>query len=173
MTWEQRKTAHVGAAAIEHLDSLYSYAMVLTQHQTEAEELVEKAYANCTSTIEPHSEESNTKTSLFKVLRNIWLHEFKDLRTHCQALHPAGESSHAICGMERCKESHDTCTDKADWERVREAIQGLPAELREIIVLREFESLSYREIADILDCPKETLISRLAIARSSLAQLLS
>jgi len=63
----------------------------------------------------------------------------------------------------------------ARWERerVREAIQQLSSELREIILLREFEELTYQEIANLLGCPIGTVMSRLARARSKLRTLVS
>jgi RNA polymerase sigma-70 factor (ECF subfamily) len=60
-----------------------------------------------------------------------------------------------------------------EHEQVRHAIQQLPADFREIILLREFEELSYQEIATILGCPTGTVMSRLARARASLRKLLS
>lgn len=56
---------------------------------------------------------------------------------------------------------------------MRAAIQQLPLEFREIILLREYEELSYQEIAILLDCPAGTVMSRLARARSKLRDLLS
>ena len=56
---------------------------------------------------------------------------------------------------------------------MREAIQQLSSELREIILLREFEELTYREIANLLGCPIGTVMSRLARARSKLRTLVS
>jgi predicted DNA-binding protein (UPF0251 family) len=58
-------------------------------------------------------------------------------------------------------------------EQVRAAIQQLPLPFREIILLREYEELSYQEIAVLLDCPPGTVMSRLARARSKLRDLLS
>ena len=60
-----------------------------------------------------------------------------------------------------------------EHEQVREAIQQLPVDFREVILLREFEELSYQEIATILDCPAGTVMSRLARARAKLRTLLS
>jgi RNA polymerase sigma-70 factor (ECF subfamily) len=57
-------------------------------------------------------------------------------------------------------------------EQVRTAIQQLPVEFREIIILREYEELSYSEIANVLQCPLGTVMSRLARARSKLGDLL-
>ena len=62
---------------------------------------------------------------------------------------------------------------KTERERVREAIQQLSSELREIILLREFEELTYQEIANLLGCPIGTVMSRLARARSKLRTLVS
>lgn len=56
--------------------------------------------------------------------------------------------------------------------QVREAIQQLPLESREIIILREYDELSYQEIAEILQCPAGTVMSRLARARSRLRDIL-
>jgi RNA polymerase sigma-70 factor, ECF subfamily len=58
-------------------------------------------------------------------------------------------------------------------ERVREAIQQLAAEFREIILLREYEELSYQEIAVVLGCPAATVMSRPGRARSKLGVLIS
>jgi RNA polymerase sigma factor (sigma-70 family) len=62
---------------------------------------------------------------------------------------------------------------KMEHEQVREAIQQLPVDFREVILLREVEELSYQEIATILDCPPGTVMSRLARARAKLRTLLS
>ena len=58
-------------------------------------------------------------------------------------------------------------------EQVQAAIQALSVKFREIILLREFEELSYHEIAGVLDCPVGTVMSRLARARSKLRVLLT
>ena len=61
---------------------------------------------------------------------------------------------------------------KAERDWVLEAIQQLPSAFRQIVVLREYQDLSYQEIAGILDCPVGTVMSRLARARSKLRTLL-
>jgi len=62
---------------------------------------------------------------------------------------------------------------KVEAEEVRKAIRQLPEDFREIIVLREYEELSYQEIAQVLNCPAGTVMSRLARARSRLRTLLA
>jgi RNA polymerase sigma-70 factor (ECF subfamily) len=74
---------------------------------------------------------------------------------------------------ETAKDPYAFCVSKMEHEQVREAIQQLPVDFREIILLREFEEFSYQEIATILDCPAGTVMSRLARARAKLRTLLS
>jgi len=62
---------------------------------------------------------------------------------------------------------------RVDAERLREALAALPAEFREVLVLREFEELSYRAIADVAGIPIGTVMSRLARARARLQAALA
>ena len=71
------------------------------------------------------------------------------------------------------KDSYEIYAGKLEVQRVRAAIAQLPLEFREVILLREFEEMSYQEIANLLDCPPGTVMSRLARARSKLRVLLS
>jgi RNA polymerase sigma-70 factor, ECF subfamily len=75
--------------------------------------------------------------------------------------------------VESSKDPHALYVSKVERDQVREAIQQLPDEFREIIVLREYQELSYQEIATLLDCPAGTVMSRLGRARSKLRSLLS
>jgi RNA polymerase sigma-70 factor, ECF subfamily len=69
--------------------------------------------------------------------------------------------------------SYEIYAGEVERRRVRAAIQELSLESREIIMLREFEELSYQEIASLLGCPQGTVMSRLARARSKLRTLLT
>ena len=82
------------------------------------------------------------------------------------------ESTAEIAG-EPPKDPHALFMSKVEREQVREAIQQLPDEFREIILLREYGEFSYQEIAALLDRPPGTVMSRLARARSELGSLLS
>jgi RNA polymerase sigma-70 factor (ECF subfamily) len=74
--------------------------------------------------------------------------------------------------VEPSKDSDDLYVSKTETERVRASIQELPIEFREIILLREYEDLSYQEVASVLGCPVGTVMSRLARARTKLRTLL-
>jgi RNA polymerase sigma-70 factor (ECF subfamily) len=74
---------------------------------------------------------------------------------------------------EPSKGAHDVYVSKMEAEQVRAAIQQLPIDFREVILLREYEELSYQEIAYVLDCPVGTVMSRLGRARARLRTLLA
>ncbi len=71
------------------------------------------------------------------------------------------------------RDAHQMLEGEEDRERVRTAMQKLPSQFREILVLREFEELSYQEIAAVLECPSGTVMSRLGRARAKLRDLLT
>jgi RNA polymerase sigma-70 factor (ECF subfamily) len=159
------------AAGIEHIDGLYSYALVLTRNRSEAEDLVQETYVRALGAMGRLRADSNVKSWLFTILRNIWFNHLRKNRT-AKLVALDGEES-AMDIAEPSKDPYAFYVSKVEHDEVREAIQQLPAEFREIILLREFEELSYQEIATILDCPAGTVMSRLARARAKLRTLLS
>ena len=84
----------------------------------------------------------------------------------------AGESI-ANTAVEASKDPHAPYVSKVEHEQVRQAIEQLPMKFREVILLREYEDLSYQEIASILECPVGTVMSRLGRARSKLRTALA
>jgi RNA polymerase sigma-70 factor, ECF subfamily len=129
----------------EYLDGLYSYALVLSRNQAEAEDLVQETCLRALRAMERLRPDSNVKSWLFTILRNIWLNQLRQRKT---------------------------APDVVDLDS-DEYGEQLPLESREIILLREYEELSYEEIAAMLQCPVGTVMSRLARARSKLRDLLA
>jgi RNA polymerase sigma-70 factor, ECF subfamily len=99
-------------------------------------------------------EDSNTKAWLYTILRNIRLNQLHQQRSRPRLL--TGENT-ADLFIETSKDHHALHVSKVEREQMREAIQQLSAEFREIIVLREFAELSYQEIATLLDYPPGTV----------------
>ncbi len=161
----------VEAAGIEHIDGLYSYALVLTRNRNEAEDLVQETYVRAIGAMGRLRAGSNVKSWLFTILRNVWFNQLRQLRT-AQVVAMDGEGHPADLAAATTKDPYAFYVSKMEQEQVREAIQQLPVDFREIILLREFEELSYQDIATILDCPAGTVMSRLARARTKLRALL-
>jgi RNA polymerase sigma-70 factor, ECF subfamily len=160
------------ATGLEYLDSLYGYAMVLTRNRAEAEDLVQEAYVRAMPAMNRLRSESNVKGWLFKILRNAWLNHLRKRRTAPEIAWSDVEDGSLGDIAEPSKDSYHALVSKLERAQVRAAIQALPPKFREIILLREFEELSYDEIAGLLHCPVGTVMSRLARARSKLRGLL-
>jgi RNA polymerase sigma-70 factor, ECF subfamily len=113
------------------------------------------------------------KSWLFTILRNIWLNQLRQRHAAPKIVELDVEESTAQTAVEASKDPLALYMSKVEREQVREAIQQLSEEFREIILLREYEDLSYQEIATVLGCPAGTVMSRLGRARSKLRSLLS
>ena len=173
MSRNQDGAGQTDATVIDHLDGLYSYALVLTRNHAEAEDLVQETYVRALPAMGRLRRDSNTKGWLFTILRNVWLNQLRKWRNGPQMIEMEGDDGVANSIVEPSKDSHDLYVSKLEAEQVRAAIEELPADFREIILLREYEDLSYQEIASVLDCPVGTVMSRLGRARAKLRVLLS
>ena len=173
MSWNHDGAGQTDATGIEHLDGLYSYAMVLSRNHAEAEDLVQETYVRALQALGRLRASSNMKGWLFTILRNLWLNQLRKRRNGPQMVEIEVGDGVANNIAEPSKDSHDLYVSKVEAEQVRAAIQELPVESREIILLREYEDLSYQEIASVLDCPVGTVMSRLGRARAKLRALLS
>jgi RNA polymerase sigma-70 factor (ECF subfamily) len=157
---------------LEYIDSLYSYALVLTRNRADAEDLVQETYVRALKAIVRLKAESNVKSWLFTILRNVWLNQLRHRRTAPQLVEMDLDGSNDGISVEASHNPHAIYVSELERNLVREAIQRLPPEFREVILLREYEELSYQEIATILECPIGTVMSRLARARAKLRILL-
>jgi RNA polymerase sigma-70 factor (ECF subfamily) len=155
------------------MDGLYGYAMVLTRDSTIAADLVQETYVRAIEAMARLREESNVKTWLFTILRNIRLNQLRQQRTRPKLVELDADEDTADLIVETARDPHALYVRKVEAEQVREAIMRLPREFREILLLREYGEFSYQEIASLLDCPPGTVMSRLARARSKLRTLLS
>jgi RNA polymerase sigma-70 factor, ECF subfamily len=173
MSWTDDGAGRADATGIEYLDGLYSYALVLTRNHAEAEDLVQETYVRAIPAMGKLRACSNTKGWLFTILRNVWLNQLRKWRNGPQMIEMDVGDGVAKSIVETSKDSHDLYVSKVEAEQVRAAIQELPVDFREIILLREYENLSYQEIASILGCPVGTVMSRLGRARAKLRPLLA
>jgi RNA polymerase sigma-70 factor, ECF subfamily len=173
MSWNHDGTNQADARAVEHLDGLYSYALVLTRNHAEAEDLVQETYVRAIQAMGRLRAGSNMKGWLFTILRNIWYNQLRKRRNGPQMIEIEVGEGVANSIIEPSKDSYDLYVRKMEAEQVRAAIQELSVEFREIILLREYEDLSYLEIASVLDCPVGTVMSRLGRARAKLRAGLS
>lgn len=163
--------AQKGVDGSEQIDGLYRYAMILSYDHFEAAELVEETYARFMKTVHRGSAPNDLKAKLFAILRNIWINGARKQRI-CNQIVDADLWAIIQAGRTESYD-HSQAIDIDEAEMVGAAIRLLSAESREIILLREYEDFSYREIADILNCPIDEVGLNLGRARSGLRVLLS
>jgi RNA polymerase sigma-70 factor (ECF subfamily) len=159
-------------SALQYLDGLYGYAMTLTHNQAEAEDLVQDTYLRAMRAFERLRPESNLKSWLFTILRNTRFNQIRDGLNKSRSAETDRPSSTSEFEDKSSKDPLFLYLAKARQADVRKAIDELPPVYRDVIVLCEFEELSYREIAQILDCPCGTVMSRLKRARERLKEAL-
>jgi RNA polymerase sigma-70 factor (ECF subfamily) len=164
----------IGAeAAIQHIDSLYRYALSLTRNRDDAEDLVQDTYVRALPALHRLRSDSNLKSWLFTIMRNNWINQLRKRNTTRQLIQIGPETNRDDELAPHYLDSLEILVSEEGNIRVRSAIEKLSDEFREIIQLREFEDLSYAEIAHVLDCPVGTVMSRLARARARLRNLLA
>jgi RNA polymerase sigma-70 factor (ECF subfamily) len=159
------------ASLLSYMDGLYRYARVMTRNTAAAADLVQETYLRAFSARQSLRADSNVKAWLFTILRNIWLNQVRRTRTTREVIgFEPGDIDDVI---EMSLDPQALCVRESESERVRRAIERLSEDFREVIILREYDDLSYQEIADLLQCPKGTVMSRLARARAQMRDLLS
>ena len=149
---------------LPHLDAAYNLARWMTHADHDAEDVVQTA---CLRALKFFSgfHGTNARAWLLTIVRDAcytWLEQKQTRGTSS----PFDEEIH---GVEPLTGNPETLLSrKEDVQSVRQAVAELPLELREIVVLRELEGLSYKEIAAIAGIPMGTVMSRLARARERL-----
>lgn len=158
---------------IQYIDGLYGYAMILTRNHKEAEDLVNETFFRAIPVMKKLGPKPTNKVWIFTMLRNVWLNNVQEPRTGSPISDNDVEEGIPGGIIGPIKNSQNIIASRMEIDQIRTAIERLSVELREIILLREYEDLSYREIAHVLDCPIGTVMSRLGRARSTLRLLLS
>jgi RNA polymerase sigma-70 factor (ECF subfamily) len=157
------------AAMLPHLDAAHSLARWLVRNQEDAQDVVQEAYMRAFRSFAGFRG-GNGRAWLLTIVRNTsytWLKKNRGAElttTFDEEIHaPSDESVSPSTILEQSE----------DAELIKEAINELPAEFREILVLRHQEGLSYKEIADVAQIPPGTVMSRLARARGKLKEYLA
>jgi RNA polymerase sigma-70 factor (ECF subfamily) len=122
----------------EYVDGLYSYALVLSRNRTEAEDLVQETCLRAIRAMDRLRPDSNAKSWLFTILRNIWFNQLRQWRTAPEIVELDLDGTGPNEVADTAKDAHEIYVSNVEREQVRTAIQQLPVEFREIIILREY-----------------------------------
>jgi RNA polymerase sigma-70 factor (ECF subfamily) len=143
----------------EHYQSLYRYAYRLSGAAADAEDLTQEAFCKAQAQLATLRDPDRARPWLFSILRNAYLHRVRSDRAHKQV------SLDAV-GDVACQVPVDV--PEVDPERLQQALNELPEGFRTPVILFYFEDMSYRDIAEQMDLPIGTVMSRLARAKTHL-----
>ena len=155
-------------ALLQHLDAAYNFARWLTRDERDAEDVVQESYLRALKHFDTFKG-GDARPWLLKIVRNTYYTWIQ--RNRLASMTPFDEEEDIHVSDAPSPEM--LLVKEAEQQVVRRALRQLPTEFREVIVLREFEELSYQQIADAVQIPMGTVMSRLARARGRLAKIIS
>ena len=155
--------------ALPLLDPLYNFAYWLAQDRHEAEDLVQETFAKSLRGFDSFQRGTNFKAWIFRILRNTFLTSRTGLRAF-PMLDVEDPAMEVHLADPNNPERH--LLRVRDREAIERAIESLPIHYREAVLLCDVEEMTYQEIADLLQVPIGTVMSRLARARKMLREAL-
>jgi RNA polymerase sigma-70 factor, ECF subfamily len=156
--------------ALPLLDALYRYARWLTKDRSEAEDLVQEAYLKGLRGFGSFMAGSNIRAWMFRILRNTFLTS----RTGLRAVPPVSldeqpEIAESIADRETPESNY---LQRVNADSLRRAIENLPQDFREVLLMCDVEGMRYKEISETLSIPIGTVTSRLLRARQRIRKAL-
>ncbi|MGC4047773.1 MAG: sigma-70 family RNA polymerase sigma factor [Armatimonas sp.] len=156
---------------LPHIDTLYRAALSMTRSPTAADDLVQDTYVRAFQYFDQFREGTNSRAWLFRILTNLYINSYRKKNREPERvsydemedfyLHSRLADAHRKGGAS----PEEIVTQKLEAEAIREAIEKLPVEYREVVVLADLNELAYQEIADMLEIPLGTVRSRLSRGR--------
>ncbi len=165
--------------AMEYMPSLYTAALRMTRNPPDAEDLVQETYLKAYRGFNGFTEGTNLKAWLYRILTNTYINTYRakkrrpeesdvDDLENFYLYRRLGGLEGAVAG----RSAEDEVLDHFTETEVKEAIEALPEQFRMAVLLGDVEGFSYKEIAEILDVPIGTVMSRLHRGRRALQKRL-
>ena len=151
------------------LAPLYNFAHWLTGNRDEAEDLVQEAYVKALKGFASFTPGTNFRAWMYRILRNTFLTS----RTGLKVMVSLDDEENPIAEPSASDDPESLLLARVDQEQIRRALEQLPVQHREIVLLCDVEEMTYKEIAELMGIPIGTVMSRLSRARKAMRGLLS
>jgi RNA polymerase sigma-70 factor (ECF subfamily) len=171
--------AHFAEDTEQFMGSLYSAALRMTRNPSEAEDLVQETYLKAYRGYDSFKAGTNLKAWLYRILTNTFINAYRARRRHPEETELEDVEDfylfHRLGGLEAAaagRSAEDEVLESMTDEEVKRAIESLPEAFRMAVLLADVEGFSYKEIAEIMDVPIGTVMSRLHRGRRALQKAL-
>jgi RNA polymerase sigma factor (sigma-70 family) len=161
---KQDRSGVFETTVLPYVSAGYNLARWLTRNEQDAEDALQEASLRAWRAFDTFQPGRDARAWFLAIVRNT-----------CRSLHRQKQDQEMAIQLEDDSQAVDTCLNaetmlikKENLQTVHQALEELPFDYREIIILRELEELSYKDIAKIVDIPLGTVMSRLARARREL-----
>ena len=174
----RQKRSEFERQAMVHIDALYGAAYRLTRNARDAEDLVQDSLLRAYKFWDSFQQDSNCKAWLLRIVTNTFINEYQRRKRSREVLDAASAEQDATDGVlvqtsARDKQSPDQALLQASVsDDVQRALESLPDDFRTAVILCDMQGLSYKEIAEIMETPVGTVMSRLFRGRKLLAAAL-
>lgn len=175
---EEERRSRFERDALQYVDQLYSAALRMARHPSDAEDLVQEAYAKAYASFHQYKPGTNLKAWLYRILTNTYINLYRKRQREPKR---SGTEQVEDWQLSQAIDHHDPGLRSAEAQAldhlpdsdVKEALQAIPEDFRLAVYFVDIEGFPYKEAAEILEVPIGTVMSRLHRGRKQLRELLS
>lgn len=175
---QQDRKARFEAEAMQYVDQLYAAALRMARNRADAEDLVQEAYLKAFAAFHQYTPGTNLKAWLYRILTNTYINVYRKRQREPQQANSdtvedwqlAAASSHDSRGLPSAENEALARLPDSD---IKEALASIPEDFRMAVYYSDVEGFSYKEIAEIMDIPLGTVMSRLHRGRKLLRDRLT
>jgi RNA polymerase sigma-70 factor, ECF subfamily len=163
--------------ALQYLDQLYAAALRMTRNPADAEDVVQETYAKAYASFHQFTPGTNLKAWLYRILTNSYINTYRKKQREPQTVSGPEDLDEwylydRLGGRNVEGSAEEAVLDQIPDQAVKDAVESLPERFRLPVLLADVEGFSYKEIAEIMDTPIGTVMSRLHRGRKALEKAL-